>query len=310
MAALLAVDLSNAAKAAGNDDFVLDCIGFKGIGGGDNLLKQWFSGGQELSGQLRDRIKQMAKAALLELGLAWASRAGGSLEEGMIPQNETRPLRASDDIDLLDIEGTIETLISEGRSPESLSEEDLFVHDTARGRASFGVLIDISGSMAGEELAICAIAVVMLLGRLQSEEIAIALFESDTHVVKGFNEDKPLDPIADELLDLQATGGTCVDAALTWIAEQFAERQESSVQLLFLLSDFCFFEDKKEITAHAEGLAELDVQLLAASHGLTDIDTRNAMLKSMPGDLLELTSVSELPERLNQAISQIADWCR
>lgn len=307
MAVLLAIDLANAAAACNDEELVLECIGFKGIGGGDNLLKQWYSGGQDLGGRLRSRIKAIAKAALLELGLSWASRAGGSLDEGLIPQNETRPLRASDDLDLLDIEGTVENLIGEGRTPDSLGEEDLFVHASARGRASFGVLIDISGSMAGEELALCCIAVVMLLARLQSEEIAIALFESDTHVVKTFDEHKDLDRVADDLLDLQARGGTRVEAALHWIREQFAARQDSRVQLLFLLSDFCFFETADELARHAEGLAELDIHLLAASHGMTDTRTRDGILEKMAGDLVLLKTMSELPAALNDAIAQVAD---
>ena len=54
--------------------------------------------------------------------------------------------------------------------------------------------------------------VVMLLGRLQSEEIAVALFERDTHVIKGFDDQRPLDEVADQLLELQATGGILCQA--------------------------------------------------------------------------------------------------
>ncbi len=52
----------------------------------------------------------------------------------------------------------------------------------------------------------------MLLGRLAPQEIAIALFESDTYVVKGFGEKRDLDEVTNRLLELAATGGTRVDA--------------------------------------------------------------------------------------------------
>lgn len=50
---------------------------------------------------------------------------------------------------------------------------------------------------SGGELAVCAIAVVMLLGKLLPEEVALAVFESDTHVLKGFPDSSDLDTVAD-----------------------------------------------------------------------------------------------------------------
>src|SRR5207247_7842544 len=43
MAALLAIDMGNAAGLV-PEPFAADAIGYKGIGGGMNLLKQWFDG--------------------------------------------------------------------------------------------------------------------------------------------------------------------------------------------------------------------------------------------------------------------------
>ena len=128
-----------------------------------------------------------------------------------------------------------------------ITEDDLFVPIQSKGQAALCVLVDISGSMGGRELANCAISVVMLLGKLAPQEIAIALFESDTHVIKGFQQEREIDEVTDRLLELAATGGTRVDAALKWANEQFEEVPEAEFRLLFLLSDYEFFESPKDL---------------------------------------------------------------
>ncbi len=303
MAVLLALNLGACSNCCAEPDFVIASLGFKGIGGGENLLKQWFEHGHGLSGALRGRIKQQAKAALLELGMDWAGRGTGSLERGSVPQNQVRPFNASDDLDQLDIEHTLDALIGNGKTLESINDGDLMVYDAKSGQATFLVLIDISGSMSGQELATCAISVVMLLGKLVSNEIAIALFESDTHVVKTFDHAADLDQVADTLLDLQAEGGTCVDAALHWAIEQFESHSSAENQTLFLLSDFFFFEDESEVANLATHLADLDVRFLGAGHGQVSESMQHVFTNAMPGGLIKLASFDRLPQILTEAIS-------
>jgi uncharacterized protein with von Willebrand factor type A (vWA) domain len=173
--------------------------------------------------------------------------------------------------------------VSSGKSLDQLNGDDLFVSDTSSGRAGFGVLIDISGSMSGKDLAVCAIAVVMLLGKLRSDEVAIALFESNTHVVKRFHETKDLDTVADELLELEATGGTRVDMALRFIAEEFESEREHERRLLFLLSDFCFFESESDLLPLAHRIADLGVGYLGAAHGYVQQRTSDMFVRHLGG---------------------------
>ncbi|MCA9179612.1 MAG: VWA domain-containing protein [Planctomycetales bacterium] len=264
LAALMALNMQATCGAVENDELLLDAIGIKGIGGGANLLVQWHEAKPFLRGGLRERIKAQIKNELLQLAVAAAAKGGGSLESGLVPRNDLRRFHASDDLDLLNIEETVDALISSGKQLCEMQEDDLFVHDTARGQAAFGVLLDISGSMSGEDLANCSIAVLVLVLRVRSEEVAIALFESNTHVMKTFEDPQSLDHVADQVLELQAQGGTCVDAALIWAADQF-DSAAAPLSVLFLLSDFCFFERNEELDPHLERLAALKVQWLAAS---------------------------------------------
>ena len=305
MATLMALAMGPAAGACSDESFALASIGFKGIGGGDNLLKQWFTHGQNLPGSLRAQIKQLAKTALLDLGLEWSASGNGSLSDGMIPQSRVRPYTGADDMDSLDIENTLDLLTSAGKPLEWMSEDDLLVHDTQQGQAAMLVLIDISGSMSGDDLAMCAMSVVMLLGKLMPNEIAIALFESDTHVVKTFSNDADLDAVADDLLDLKGRGGTCVDAALRWSIEQFQNHPTAVNQTLFLLSDFCFYESADDLRKVLEPLSDLGIRYLGAAHGYIDGKMQNLFQKMLGGDNLKITSLEQLPELLTNAINSL-----
>lgn len=305
MAALLGIAMGGASSLA-PEDFVVQSLGYKGIGGGTNLLKQWFESRDRLQDGLRRKIKELARQALVELGIEWSLK-GGRSGDGLVPQNEVRPFTASDDLDQLDIEGTLEAVVASGKPLDRITEEDLWVHRTARGRAVIGVLIDISGSMSGKELAVCSIAVVMLLAQLTPEEVAIALFESDTHVVKPFADPADLDAVADQLLDLKATGGTRVDRALQWIADQFEEVTDAEFRMLFVLSDFCFSEQPSDLVGHAHRLAGLGVRWLGASHGYTCPGCGEFLKDTLGGATVKLKDLDALPALLRDAIVQVGD---
>ena len=306
MAALLAVDMGEAAGHLPPGQ-AADAVGYKGIGGGSNLLKQWFTHRHRLATGLKASIREQAKAALLDQALDWMGKGDGSGERGLIPQQQTRPFRAGDDVDGLDLDGTLESIVASGKPLDQVTEEDLFATSTARGRAALTVLIDISGSMSGGELAVCAIAVVMLLGKLLPEEVALAVFESDTHVIKTFDDVADLDEVADQVLDLAATGGTRADAALQWAAGQFEGVPEADVRVLFLLSDFAFFEGEEALRTRCGELAATGARLLAASHGYVHQQVLDLLVDAIGGEHLSMRDLRRLPELLLAALTRLGE---
>ena len=315
MAALLAIDMGEAVTllmSSANDSgsaegFISNSIAYKGIGGGSNLLKQWFNSRGKLNSALKAQIKVIAKDALIDVALEWINKGSGSSEGGLIPQNQARPYLSGDDLDLLDIENTLDAIINSGKSLDAITEEDLYVHDTSKGRAAFGVLLDISGSMSGDDLAMCAIAIVMLLGKVKSEEIALAVFESDTHVIKPFSDARDLDHVADQVLDIEATGGTCVDAALRWVSDEFEGVPEADFKILFLLTDFGFFEERKEISPLLDELSANGVDYLGAAHGYITKEYNELFLEKLGGQSIKIKNMKELPGVLIEALEQIKD---
>jgi Mg-chelatase subunit ChlD len=301
MAALLAIDMGGAAGFV-PEPFAADAVGYKGIGGGMNLLRQWFDGRGKLTDSLRAHIKQLARNALTELAFDWIASGTGSTEGGIIPQSRARPYRAGDELDQLDLEETLDTVISQGKHLDQITEDDLFVPDKSKGQAALCVLLDISGSMGGRELANCAISVVMLLGRLEPQEIAIAVFESDTHVIKGFNQERDLDEVTDYLLELAATGGTRVDAALRWAYEQFDEVPEAEFRMLFLLSDFEFFESPRDLDELTRSLASQNARYIGAAHGHYNKKAAEHFQEALGGQLIKLRNLDHVPQLLMSAI--------
>jgi Mg-chelatase subunit ChlD len=301
MAALLAIDMGGAAGFV-PEPFAADAIGYKGIGGGMNLLRNWFDGRGKLNDSLRAHIKQLARNALTELAFDWIASGTGSTEGGIIPQSRARPFRAGDELDQLDLEETLDSVISQGKQLDQITEEDLYVPDKSKGQAALCVLLDISGSMGGRELANCAISVVMLLGRLAPQEIAIAVFESDTHVIKGFNQERDLDEVTDYLLELAATGGTRVDAALRWAYEQFEDVPEAEFRILFLLSDFEFFESIRDLDELTRSLASQNARYIGAAHGHYNKKTAEHFQEALGGQIIKLRNLDHVPQLLMNAI--------
>ena len=229
----------------------------------------------------------------------------GSGEQGLIPQNHARPFRAGDGLDALDLDETLDAIVASGKSVDQISEEDLFAYERTRGKAAMCVLIDISGSMGGGELAACAITIVMLLGRLLPEEVALAAFESDTHTIKSFHEDVDLDRVADQVLELEATGGTRVEAALDWAASELEQVPEANLRVLFLLSDFAFFEGDDVLRSRGDALAGLGTRLLAASHGYVHQSSLAVLLGAIGGEHLKIDALERLPALLLSALAAL-----
>lgn len=98
-----------------------------------------------------------------------------------------------------------------------------------------------------------------------------------------------------------------MDAALRWAAEQFESTPEAEFRLLFVLSDFCFFEDPEELARRGRDLAERGVVFVGASHGHVHDNALETLLRTTGGHRVALRSVAKLPEILLETLQQIGD---
>jgi len=274
-------------------------------GPGDNLLLQWFMHRRQIPVKKKDFVRNLVKDALIEIALNMISNQRGSGEKGLIPTNKLRIFMEGDEMDLIDVDASIENIIMQGKSLDLVTTEDLLVSITEKGRVSICFLLDISGSMTGMKLAACSIAVMVLIGSLKADEVAICFFESNTHVVKEFGDEKNLEDVADELLDLHATGGTRVQSALSWGAKQL-EQTTTEFKICFLLTDCEFFEKKQEIQKELEAYVNQKVKFLLGVN--TRSYSRNYakwILEATLGEIVFILNIMDIPKVLTETLEKI-----
>ncbi|MHA1190911.1 MAG: vWA domain-containing protein [Promethearchaeota archaeon] len=301
-------DMGNAFKAAGEagggkaQQQLAESLS---AGPGDNLLLQWFMHRRNIPGNVKNFVRNLVKSALIKIALNMISNQRGSGEKGLVPTNKLRIFIEGDDMDLVDIDASIENIIMQGKSLDLITTDDLMVHEIEKGRVSICFLLDISGSMSGMKLAACSIAVMVLIGSLLADEVAICLFESNTHVVKEFGDEKDLEDVADELLDLRATGGTRVQAALKWGADQL-EQTNVEMKLCFLLTDCEFFEKEKEIKKELEAYVNQKVKFILGvntrSYGKRYADW---ILEMTKGEIVYILKIPDIPKILTETLEKI-----
>ncbi|MFX1435182.1 MAG: hypothetical protein ACFFB1_15535, partial [Promethearchaeota archaeon] len=198
-------NLNQALKAAqqigGNEgqDKTIACLS---AGSGENLLKQWFIHRKNLPERTKQKVKELAKKMLIELGIYYSRARLGSATTGPIPINIVRPYTIGDDFENIDLEETIFNLLEKGKELNHIDYDDFYVYETAKGLRSSCFELDISGSMSGDKLAYMSICITMLCYGMRKDEFGITFFESDTHVLKELDEKIDLEKLADDLLSV------------------------------------------------------------------------------------------------------------
>ncbi|MFB0562094.1 MAG: VWA domain-containing protein [Candidatus Lokiarchaeia archaeon] len=236
---------SDIAQSRNSTDLLLSALT---AGPGEDLLKQWFISRDRIPSGMREKMKKVLKNIVISTAMDMARMKLGAAESGLMASTQTRPYREGDEFDLINIEETLENLISVGKELNQIIPEDFMMHELKKGRVALLVLLDISGSMrALERLSYCALLVTMLLSRLKEQEIAVAIFESNTHVIIEFQEEKPeIERVIDELLDIKARGGTVINRALSWAYDQFKKIDEEKLYFI-VASDFELYYDVSEL---------------------------------------------------------------
>ncbi|MGY1711692.1 VWA domain-containing protein [Geodermatophilus sp. SYSU D00758] len=128
------------------------------------------------------------------------------------------------------------TLAARGAEPHWRAE-----HLHTRGWRSTGracvLLVDASGSVAGDELAVAVLTASALAQRMRPEdELAVVAFWSQAVVLRPLSSDPRVDVVVDRLFDLGGGGTTDLDLALRTAATQLG-RSRAAARDVLLLSD-------------------------------------------------------------------------
>ncbi|TFG24850.1 MAG: VWA domain-containing protein [Promethearchaeota archaeon] len=271
-------------------------------GSGENLLKQWFIHRQNLPLNAKAKVKELAKKMLIELGIYYSRARLGSSVSGPIPINIVRPFTIGDDFENVDLEETINNIMEKGKKLDHINYDDFFVFETAKGLRSACFELDISGSMSGEKLAYMAICVTMLVYGMRKDELGITFFESDTHILKELDQKIDLEKLADELLSINARGGTMVQKALEWARRQFKEKSATREKLNVLFTDAEIFDLQQSLN-ELRIFRSMGIDfILVVPETSFNLKDAKKIIKIAGGQLLTIKDWNEFPQLISDII--------
>lgn len=266
-----------------------------------NVIKMWYTYRDQIPDALRKKLKDIARRLLIDLGKRFAKATMGSSMLGGIQQSTTvRPFRIGDDIDLIDLEETMDNLLASGRNDfDALDAEDFLITEPYQGHRAFFWALDKSGSMhAPEKLGMLSISVMAGLYGVQNDDFGVVLFDSETHIVKEIpDKTVSIDKVAADLLEVRASGGTGGSSSMKLALRNF--EQTRAKEKVFIFSTDAYLFDQAACEELAVDLHYHDIQMivLAPKH---EYDRRAAekLAKLSHGVVLDIATIEELPERL------------
>jgi hypothetical protein len=110
----------------------------------------------------------------------------------------------------LDVEATVDNLLGKPY-PE---QGDLMVRRRVDRRHQVVLMVDTSLSMAGEKMALAAVATAVLALKLRPGDLAVELFADDARLISCFDEEVPPAELVRRMLAVPCGGGTDIAAAL------------------------------------------------------------------------------------------------
>jgi len=298
-------DLTEALKTAQQiggkegQDKMIACLS---AGSGENLLKQWFIHRKNLPDDAKQKVKELAKKMLIELGIYYSRARLGSSTTGPIPINIVRPYTIGDDFENIDLEETIFNLLEKGKELDHIDYDDFYVYETAKGLRSACFELDISGSMSGDKLAYMGICVTMLCYGMRKDELGITFFESNTHVLKELEKKVDMEKLADDLLSVTARGGTRLQSAIEWANKQFKEHSSSREKLNVLFTDAEIF-DIQQSMQELRIMRSLGVDfILVCPETSYNLKEAEKMAKIAGGQILTIKDWNEFPKLISDII--------
>ncbi|MFX1463747.1 MAG: hypothetical protein ACFFBF_12000 [Promethearchaeota archaeon] len=274
-----------------------------GAGSGLDLLEQWFFSRHNISVKVKRKLKEIIKHIMIDLGIRSANSLIGSANSGPIVENIVIPYTPGDDFELIDLEETVSNLLEGGKTVETITNDDFLVSKTTQGLRCLVMELDISGSMTGHKLSQMALCATMLVYAFKPEELSLTFFESNTHRIKDLDQEIELEKVVDELLDITARGGTCINSALKWANHQFEKKARSKHKLNILFTDADVFDFKNSML-ELKKMSEKDVKfvMVVPKFGFSPVMAKK-MVDEANGVLLTLNQWRDFPKLISEIIT-------
>jgi Mg-chelatase subunit ChlD len=268
----------------------------------ENLpLDGWRLAASLAAGDLRwmdDDVKRHAEQLAAAAVLQRAQRLVGPLRG---PTRLERGEQLAPGDGELDIEATLDNIVGK----EYADAEDIVVERRVEQRRQVVLMVDTSGSMAGENMALAAVAAAVLALKMHPGDLGIVAFSAEARDIVRIGEQPPVREIVRRLLDRPCAGPTNIAAGLESGAHQLGRGRDPRRSAV-LISDgqYTVGHDPRKAAARFPSLHVLHT--LAAEHRagpggywITPLRQVGADVARIGGGrLVPVRSFEELPRRM------------
>ena len=235
---------------------------------------------------LAELARKLAGRIMVSLARTGTGRRG-------VGRLTSAPMRAAEGD--IDIDASMDALtgLPAGVAPRA---EDLRVTTWDRPETAVCLLVDRSGSMAGERLASAAVAAAAVTHRAP-KDCSVVCFSDRSIVVKAQDETRPVEEVVSDVLSLRGFGITDMGLALRTAARQLG-RSTAGRRIAVLMSD-CRATTGGDPLPHAAGIDELVV--LAPEGDTADAE---ALAEALGARWSTLAGPSDVPAALDRVLGR------
>jgi Mg-chelatase subunit ChlD len=176
---------------------------------------------------LRDLARRLAGQLFLDLARRGPIRQRGI---GRLVTQRYRP-----DAGDLDIDASLDALITARSSGSAIDADDLRVRSWATPETALCLLVDRSGSMGGKPLATAALTAAAVAWR-SPDDYSVLSFGKDVVAATSQDVSKPSEAVVDAVLALRGFGTTDIAGAIMAARDQLS-RSAAGRKITILLSD-------------------------------------------------------------------------
>lgn len=193
----------------------------------DNALSMLADMAGATDEKLRALARQLAGRLVLDLARSGPPRSRGV---GKL-RNRSAAVAVGD----LDVEASLDALVSSRAVGEAPALEDLRVREWSKPDTALCLVIDKSGSMGGDRLAAAGLAAAAAAWRAPIDHSVLA-FSDEVIAIKSQDTPRHADAVVDDVFSLRGHGTTDLEHALTQARVQL-DRSRAKRRITVLLSD-------------------------------------------------------------------------
>jgi len=173
----------------------------------------------ELYYMLRDKLPQSYRRFFLSMACKVILRSALRVAGRGVRKDLVRTAEYAPGMEEFDLEQTIENLLEYG----ALGAREIVAQERLERKKAGMLILDVSGSMYREKLAIAAVTIAVLAYSMKYDDYSVVLFESDPTVLKPFSKTVPIEEMIDTIFGLKPSGYTNIEAALRKAYEEMAK---------------------------------------------------------------------------------------